>query len=67
MVGANATGTSSATADGGHGTDADEAAVAADGSPTTFPADVCCWEPDPPAGTEAGGGERPQKLKKGRP
>ena len=50
MVEANATGTSSASADGGLGTDADEAAVAADGSPATFPADVCCWEPDPPVG-----------------
>jgi hypothetical protein len=30
--------------------------VAADGSPTTFPAGVCRWEPDPPAGM-AGGGE----------
>jgi hypothetical protein len=30
--------------------------VAADGSPTMFPAGVCRWEPDPPAGM-AGGGE----------
>jgi hypothetical protein len=56
MVEANATGTSSAAADGGLGADADEAAVAADGSPATLPADVCCWEPDPPASIAAGGG-----------
>jgi hypothetical protein len=29
--------------------------VAADGSPATFPAGVCRWEPDPPAGMAAGG------------
>jgi hypothetical protein len=40
-VGANATETSSAAADGGLGADADGAAVAIDGSPATFPADVC--------------------------
>jgi hypothetical protein len=40
-VGANTTGTSSAAADGGPSADADEAAVAADESPATFPADVC--------------------------
>jgi hypothetical protein len=28
--------------------------VAADGSPTTFPAGVCRWEPDPPAWRPAG-------------
>jgi hypothetical protein len=54
MVGANATGTSSAAADGGLGADADEAMVASDGLPATFPADVCRWEPDPPAGMAAG-------------
>jgi hypothetical protein len=42
MVGANAAGTSSATASGVLDADVDEAAVAADGSPVTFPADVCC-------------------------
>jgi hypothetical protein len=56
MVGANTAGTSSATAGGGLDADADEAAVAADGSPATFPADVCCWEPDPPAGIVTGVG-----------
>jgi hypothetical protein len=61
MVGANAAGTSPATAGGGLDTDADEAVVAADGSPTTFPADVCCWEPDPPAGiVTSGGGASPE-------
>jgi hypothetical protein len=40
-VGAYATGTSSAAADGGLGADADGTAVAVDGSPTTFLADVC--------------------------
>jgi hypothetical protein len=29
--------------------------VAADGSPATFPAGVCQWEPDPPVGIAAGG------------
>ena len=29
--------------------------VAADGSPATFPAGVCQWEPDPPTGMAAGG------------
>jgi hypothetical protein len=29
--------------------------VAADGSPATFPAGVCRWEPNPPAGMAAGG------------
>jgi hypothetical protein len=42
MVGANAAGTSSATTGGVLDADADEAAIAADGSPATFPADVCC-------------------------
>jgi hypothetical protein len=42
MVGANATGTSSAVAGGVLDAGADEAAVAADGSTATFPADVCC-------------------------
>jgi hypothetical protein len=42
MVEAYATGTSSATANYGLGTDADEGAVAADGSPATSPIDVCC-------------------------
>ena len=55
MVEANTTGTSSAAADGGLGANADEAAVAADGSPATFPADVCYWEPDPPVGMATGG------------
>jgi hypothetical protein len=55
-VEANAAGTPSATADVGLGTDADEAAVAADGSSATSPADVCYWEPDPPVGTVAEGG-----------
>jgi hypothetical protein len=32
-----------------------ESMVAADGSPATFPTGVCRWEPDPPAGTAAGG------------
>jgi hypothetical protein len=65
MVGANATGTSSVTADGGLGTDADEAAVAADGSPATFLADVCCWEPNPPAGMAAGGGGASTEAEEG--
>jgi hypothetical protein len=42
MVGANAAGTSSAAAGGVFDTDAGEAVVAVDGSPATFPADVCC-------------------------
>jgi hypothetical protein len=67
MVEANATGTSSATANDGLGTNADEAAVATNGSPATSPADVCCWEPDPPVGMATEGGERPQKPKKGGP
>jgi hypothetical protein len=41
MVGANATGTSSAAAEGGPSADADEAAVAVDESPAMFPTDVC--------------------------
>jgi hypothetical protein len=65
MVGANAAGTSSATAGGGLDADADEAAVAADGSPVTFPADVCCWEPDPPAGIVASGGGASSKAEEG--
>jgi hypothetical protein len=56
MVGANAAGTSSVAAGDGLDVDADEAAVAADGSPATFPVDVCCWEPDPSGGIETGGG-----------
>jgi hypothetical protein len=56
MVGAGASGTSSATADGVLDGDAVEVAVAAGGSPVTLPADVCCWEPDPPAGMVSGGG-----------
>jgi hypothetical protein len=56
MVEANATGTSSTATDGGLGADADEAVVATNGSPTTFPADVYCWEPDPPVGIAAGVG-----------
>jgi hypothetical protein len=65
MVEANATGTSSAAADGGLGADADEAAIAADGSPTTFPADVWCWEPDPPMGIAAGGGGASTEAEEG--
>jgi hypothetical protein len=65
MVGANATGTSSAAADGGLGANADEAAVAADGSPATFPAEVCCWEPDPPAGMATGGGGASTEAEEG--
>jgi hypothetical protein len=42
MVGANAAGTSSAAAGGVLDADAGEAAIAIDGSPATFPADVCC-------------------------
>jgi hypothetical protein len=49
-VEANAAGTPSATADAGLGTDADEAAVDADGSPVTSQGDICYWEPDPPRG-----------------
>jgi hypothetical protein len=56
LVGANAAGTSSATAGGGLDADADEVVVAADRSSATFPADVCYWEPDPPAGIVTGGG-----------
>ena len=41
MVGANAAGASSAAAGGILDADAGEAAVAADGSLATFPADVC--------------------------
>jgi hypothetical protein len=65
MVGANAAGTSSATAGGGLDADADEAAIAADGSPATFPVDVCCWEPDPPAGIAAGGGGASLEVEEG--
>ena len=42
MVGANAAGTSSVAAGGVSDTDAGEVAVAADGSPATFPVDVRC-------------------------
>jgi hypothetical protein len=56
MVGASAAGTSSATADGVLDADAVEAVVAAGGSLATLLADVCCWEPDPPAGMVSGGG-----------
>jgi hypothetical protein len=65
MVEANTTGTSSAAADGGLGANADEAAVAADGSPATFPADVCYWEPDPSAGIAVGGGGASMEAKEG--
>jgi hypothetical protein len=65
MVEANAIGTSLVAADGGLGADADEAAVAADGSPATFLADVCCWEPDPPAGIAAGGGGASTRAEEG--
>jgi hypothetical protein len=50
-VGADAAGTPSAAADGGGlGTDTDGAMVAVGRSPVTFPADVCWWGLDPPAG-----------------
>jgi hypothetical protein len=52
-VGADAAGTPSGAADGGLGADADGVAVAVGGSPVTFPADVCWWGPDPPAGMAA--------------
>jgi hypothetical protein len=52
----NAAGASSATANVRLGTEADEAAEAADGSPAMSPADVCSWEPGPPAGAVAEGG-----------
>jgi hypothetical protein len=64
-VEANAAGTSSATANAGFGTDADEVVVAADGSPATSPADVCCWEPGPPAGTVAEGGRASTEAEEG--
>jgi hypothetical protein len=67
MVEANATRTSSATANGGLGTDADEAAVATDGSPATSPVDVCCWEPDPPAGMATEGGRASTEAEEGGP
>jgi hypothetical protein len=52
-VWADATGTPSAAADGGLGTDTCGAAVAVGGSSITFPTDVCWWGPDPPAGMAA--------------
>jgi hypothetical protein len=53
-------GTSSATANGGLGTDPDaEDVVAADRSPTMSLAGVRCWEPDPPAGTATEGVRAP--------
>jgi hypothetical protein len=65
MVGANVAGTSSATAGGRLDADAEEAAVAADGSSVTFLADVCCWGPDPSAGIVAGGGGASSEAKEG--
>jgi hypothetical protein len=57
IIGAGASGTSSTAADGVlDGVAVVEAAVAADGLPTTPPADACCWEPDPQAGMVSGGG-----------
>jgi hypothetical protein len=67
MVEANATGTSSATANGGLGIDTDEVAVAADGSPTTSPTDVCFWEPDPLAGMATEGGQASTEAEEGAP
>jgi hypothetical protein len=65
MVGENAAGTSSAAAGGGLDADADDATVTADGSQVTFPADVCCWEPDPPAGIAADGGGASSEAEEG--
>jgi hypothetical protein len=65
MVGANAAGTSSATAGGGLDADADGAAVATDGSSVTFPTNVCYWEPDPPAGIAADGGGASSEAEEG--
>jgi hypothetical protein len=65
MVEANATGTSSVVANGGLSANANEVVVAADGSPATSPVDVCCWEPDPPAGIAAGGGGAPTGAEEG--
>jgi hypothetical protein len=65
MVGANAAGTSSATTGGGLDVGADEAAVAANGSPTTFPSDVCYWEPGPLAGIAAGWGGASSEAEEG--
>jgi hypothetical protein len=59
-------GTSSDTANGGFGTDANaEDAVAADRSPTTPSAGVRCWEPDPPAGTATEGVRAPVEVEEG--
>jgi hypothetical protein len=65
MVEANATGTSSAAANGGLGTDADEAAVATDGSPVMSRADVCYWEPDPAASMATEGEQASTEAKEG--
>jgi hypothetical protein len=56
IVGAGAVGTSSATVGGVLNGDTVEVAVATGGSPVTLLADVCCWEPDPPAGMVFNGG-----------
>jgi hypothetical protein len=59
-------GTSSATANGRLGTDADaEDAVAADRSPATSSAGVRCCEPDPPAGTATEGVRAPVEVEGG--
>jgi hypothetical protein len=59
-------GTSSATANGGLGTNADaEDAIAADRSPATSSAGVRCWEPDPPAGTVTEGVRAPAEAEEG--
>jgi hypothetical protein len=59
-------GTSSATANGGLGTETDaEYAVAADRSSATSSAGVRCWEPDPPAGTATEGVRAPVEAKEG--
>jgi hypothetical protein len=59
-------GTSSTTANGGLGTDADaEDAVAADRSPAMSSAGVRCWEPDPPAGTAIEGVRAPVEAEEG--
>jgi hypothetical protein len=39
--------------------------VAADGSLATFPADVCCWEPDPPTSIVAGEGGASSEAEEG--
>jgi hypothetical protein len=59
-------GTSSATANGGLGTDTDaEDAVAADRSPATSLVGIRCWEPDPSAGTATEGVRAPVEAKEG--